>query len=71
MNNHKHFSEISMEEKTTSFPELEWREAWKARHRDDVFNVQWMNEQGHVYDQIQIPSEVEPQEGDLLIYGSA
>src|SRR5690606_24702489 len=38
------------------------------RHTDDVFNVSWMNEQNQVYDQIKIPREVEPQEGDLLIY---
>ncbi|PYI53401.1 isochorismatase family protein [Paenibacillus flagellatus] len=57
-----------MEENSASFPEFEWREDWKAKHRDDVFNVRWMNEQGRVYDQIKIPIEVEPQDGDLLIY---
>ncbi|MBD2869121.1 isochorismatase family protein [Paenibacillus arenilitoris] len=60
--------EMSRDEKTTAFPELEWQETWKSRHRDDVFNISWMNVQGHVYDRIRIPIEVEPQEGDLLIY---
>lgn len=62
------FCEVSMEEEITAFPELEWRETWRSRHRNDVFNVPWMNVQGHVYDRIKIPIEVEPQEGDLLIY---
>lgn len=58
----------SREEQVAAFPEFEWREVWKSRHRDNVYNDYWMNLQGEVYDQIRIPVEVEPQEGDLLIY---
>lgn len=68
LNDLKDYHEIGKEEKLTSFPEFEWREVWRARHRDDVFHAQWMNEQENVYDQIKIPVEIEPQDGDLLIY---
>ncbi|CAM3575579.1 hypothetical protein PALU110988_29570 [Paenibacillus lupini] len=33
-----------------------------------MFNDSWMNVQGHAYEQIKIPIEFEPQEGDLLTY---
>lgn len=40
----------------------------EGQRQNDVFHAQWMNEQENVYDQIKIPVEIEPQDGDLLIY---
>lgn len=56
------------EDRSDVYPELEWQAAWKSRHRDDLYNDAWMEVQGQVYEQIRIPAEVEPLEGDLLVY---
>jgi nicotinamidase-related amidase len=66
--NHQEFSGVRMEEMGNPFPESEWVETWRSRHSDNVFNGSWMSVQGNVYDQIKIPNEIEPKEGDLLIY---
>jgi nicotinamidase-related amidase len=66
--NLQNLCEESMEEKSNAFPEFEWRETWRSRHMESVFNDSWMNVQGKIYDQIKIPNEVEPKDGDLLIY---
>lgn len=68
LNGIREHSEVTLEENSVAFPEFEWREAWRSKHRDDVFNDSWMNVQGHAYEQIKIPIEIEPQEGDLLTY---
>ncbi|MDQ0878862.1 nicotinamidase-related amidase [Paenibacillus sp. V4I3] len=53
---------------SSTFPDLEWRKSWMARHSDDVFNLPWSSQQGEAYSQIKIPKEVEPQGQDMLIY---
>ncbi|ULL14753.1 isochorismatase family protein [Paenibacillus sp. H1-7] len=52
----------------SSFPDLEWRKTWMARHADDVFNLSWSTQQAEAYTQIKIPKEVEPKGTDMLIF---
>ncbi|MFD1674318.1 hypothetical protein [Alicyclobacillus fodiniaquatilis] len=51
-----------------SYPPSDWVQRWKKQHSDDVFNVEWSEMQGNVYEQIKIPQSVTPVDGDLLVY---
>ncbi len=50
------------------WPPADWITSWKDMHRDHIDNLEWLEKQGEVYEQMDIPEPVKPRRGDLLVF---